>query len=698
MRFVKILLLLILLFSFAYPVLGVNDSLSVSYSYDTNANYLQSGHKCIANSDRLITGVDKDSGDSGENILIYNVSETSGDRQDGLIYNSSIVGVHADISDLKVLKGLAYYIVVQRSGGSRTMAYKFNNPSLPYNKVGFNCTHRAEYSGGWLPDALHSYAIQSIQSEDLPSAIYGMANISVFNSSNDETFNLGEGENFRIEVNLTTTEGVNINDSNCSFKLDRGLVEVDGDGLNFSLANNGADFDVYSSSFAVGLLDNQSTQYLHFYACHVSGINTYDLSVSFCGADVVNIDHTLFPICSEGVGFIFVGSDACLNKTYANITIDNDAPVLNKGAQIWGVDWDTEYTKLILEQNRGLYFNDSLKKYVSNQSIEYYVHDIYELEVSCINDDPDLSVYEVVNLTIENNPPQIFLEFVSTGITSFSFSDTQVIEYENTGGNWSFNWTLGVFIDDNDVNYTIGTLRNQSDIICNRSGYQLECDSFEAETFLFPNALYNLSVYAEDEGGLNDWESINFSVNDTTFPVCYGLENISFPVVSLPKLYTFNITCLDYSGSNFSIICDDLYFSNQSDFLNYFWDNQSIVYNDSSCFVRACDYWDNCYTGVMSLNFTGEMPVYDAWNEGVSWNLQNTLINIFLLVFWVALVVLTLNTRGNRGNIIQFFNILQLVTGFVAGTIWFKAYFIIGFPIILIAVGFFIGFIMDNKK
>lgn len=84
-------------------------------------------------------------------------------------------------------------------------------------------------------------------------------------------------------------------------------------------------------------------------------------------------------------------------------------------------------------------------------------------------------------------------------------------------------------------------------------------------------------------------------------------------------------------------------------------------------------------------------------SEEVSSPLSSVIEKIFLLVLWVVFLVLTLVLKGNKGNTIGFLNILQMILGFVSGSVWMGDYFLVGFPIILVSIGFFIGLIFQNR-
>jgi len=72
-------------------------------------------------------------------------------------------------------------------------------------------------------------------------------------------------------------------------------------------------------------------------------------------------------------------------------------------------------------------------------------------------------------------------------------------------------------------------------------------------------------------------------------------------------------------------------------------------------------------------------------------SVPESLFYIFLVLFWIILLVMTLLIKGAHGRTIGLLNIFQMVVGFVSGSAWISYNFLIGFPLIFVAVGFFVG-------
>lgn len=73
------------------------------------------------------------------------------------------------------------------------------------------------------------------------------------------------------------------------------------------------------------------------------------------------------------------------------------------------------------------------------------------------------------------------------------------------------------------------------------------------------------------------------------------------------------------------------------------------------------------------------------------------LFYIFLMGFWVVFLLMTYQIRGTSGNIIGFFNIMQLCLGLTCGISMLRFSFLLGTPITFVAVGTFVGLIVYER-
>lgn len=105
----------------------------------------------------------------------------------------------------------------------------------------------------------------------------------------------------------------------------------------------------------------------------------------------------------------------------------------------------------------------------------------------------------------------------------------------------------------------------------------------------------------------------------------------------------------------------------------------------------------NCVDAIQQIKVVSPGPGVDI--EGIKEfeTIPQAMFHIFMVFLWIVFVIMALSLRGPNGKTIQFFNILQMLVAFVEGTAFIKFSVLIGFPIIFVGLGIFIGLIMDKK-
>lgn len=312
------------------------------------------------------------------------------------------------------------------------------------------------------------------------------------------------------------------------------------------------------------------------------------------------------------------------------------------------------------------------------------------------------------------------LFFAEGGYADVSNSGTSLQARHYTGGAWSDYSTCNIDIPTSRYSYYVisydGTTLKQ---YVNKT----ECASVvvgnidQAVDLIISNSDWTQVI---DEAIFFNTNCSIQNVNDLTDNFFGGLQYpFTAPNVSLDILF------LNSSGFVDSVFVDNPFYV----VLNL--TSDGVAVNDSSCNVSfpilglketSFNFSDDFYySGVLTYNISGnysinvscslpynesrvlmvlegiDEPVPPVESVGVDLSpLSDALINIFLLMFWVVLLVLALTLKGVKGGTIQFFNIMQMVVGFVAGSVWMHDYFLIGFPLIFVSLGFFLGLIMDK--
>jgi len=271
---------------------------------------------------------------------------------------------------------------------------------------------------------------------------------------------------------------------------------------------------------------------------------------------------------------------------------------------------------------------------------------------------------------------------------AFSLLNNSVFEY--LAGLWSITY----LVDSSSViDVNINNVSNVSDTLYFNISSSVHPVVFGSSLIDDANP-HNFYIFVNDTF-YNSSSSIYFNISDSVSPGCSGLNDSS---LSAGDTYLLSVVCIDESFDLFNLSCGAVYsyFNSSLDSDGFNFNDGFVVDETTECFYSYCDKFDNCVSDSFIISAVADAP--DSGGVSVDLTvLSNTLINIFLLLFWVILLILTLTLKGAKAKTIQFLNIMQMLTGFVAGSIWMHDYFLIGFPLILVSLGFFVGLIMDEK-
>jgi len=105
------------------------------------------------------------------------------------------------------------------------------------------------------------------------------------------------------------------------------------------------------------------------------------------------------------------------------------------------------------------------------------------------------------------------------------------------------------------------------------------------------------------------------------------------------------------------------------------------------CFDSVGEF--NCDSGSQVIGLLPPDYTKELGREFES--IPQALYHIFLLIFWFLIVIVVFTVKGGRGDTIQLLNILQMAVGIVAGIMFFKFSFMVGFPVLFTAIGIFVG-------
>lgn len=112
----------------------------------------------------------------------------------------------------------------------------------------------------------------------------------------------------------------------------------------------------------------------------------------------------------------------------------------------------------------------------------------------------------------------------------------------------------------------------------------------------------------------------------------------------------------------------------------------SQVKGNKVCFNSVGKF--NCVTGSQKLFFDTVVPEPIAKPFT---SVPQALFYVFLLCFWAVFFILTFLVTGRHGDTVQILNLFQMVLGVTAGVVFIPFSFAVGFAVIFVAVGTFVG-------
>lgn len=283
---------------------------------------------------------------------------------------------------------------------------------------------------------------------------------------------------------------------------------------------------------------------------------------------------------------------------------------------------------------------------------------------------------------------------VSLGSVNYELFDNMHIDFIDNSLN--FTYEIINLSEDWINNITIKIINTSSDIIYYSNTSTLP-------EIISPSNAFKLSqnnpfiitaqIYYNNEVCITT-DSIIFNISDVKYPNCTIFNSVSLNEENLPELIDLSFSCNDDTNISGFLYCPDLInhtFYNEVSPYNYI--NLSEINNSLSCNITVIDEYSNNIT--LSRYFT--IIPYTAPPAVDVTPISNSFLNVSLLFLWVVLMVLTLTLKGRSGKTIQLINILQMVFAFVVGSIWMGSYFLLGFPIIMVGIGLFIGLIMNDR-
>ncbi len=192
---------------------------------------------------------------------------------------------------------------------------------------------------------------------------------------------------------------------------------------------------------------------------------------------------------------------------------------------------------------------------------------------------------------------------------------------------------------------------------------------------LFDQTPVVLTSFAKNTTATAEDETVGFTLTgvDATSgidTVLFNIDGVNVTTTNTTSEYLYIFTCS----------------SNNTGVFSQAWANDSvgnIVFNDTGL-TYACD---------LPLPFVGG-DVSGSNTEFSS--VSQAIFFIFLIGLWVVFLLLTVFGRGKRGKTIQLFNFGQVFLGISSGLSFIPFSFIVGFIVMMIAIGVFLALILEN--
>lgn len=385
---------------------------------------------------------------------------------------------------------------------------------------------------------------------------------------NDTTPN--EQDDISILLNHTDQTGTPLSDSHCNITVYNTIIKKPFTNQSFYVNLNEPHFQTLSGLSTTNVISD----YVYFSACHYNDIVKDQLTINLtCGGSSFkqNVNPTLYPKCSDGVGRVAVNFTDCIGQS--SIIVNVTSPTRKN---IQALNLERHYSSILYAN---LSYNASTGVYSSSTPNSFYTEGNKSIDTKCTNSlGDDYTNTELIGVTALNLIPTTNINHIFLG--SYIYNYTGVLEFLNETFNFS------VSISDNDIKKYNITLTNNTGTVG---------QSFDSRLTLSPDDLrnianpYNLSVWAKDKGGAVSYSSILFEINDTATPICSGLTDTT---VTEATTYNWNVNCIDESFYSFNISCDNgfSYFKKDIILESWNWVNSTFV-NDTavSCNYEYCD-------------------------------------------------------------------------------------------------------------
>lgn len=444
---------------------------------------------------------------------------------------------------------------------------------------------------------------------ELPAAPAAVLTSFVKNGSRVTKTLLNKGEFFRVFSNFSLDNGSVLSGAICNVTLYNASRQIIGN-PSFSLCNSGCDFSTYKNQTMQESNVSVIFDAVHFRACHYNSNPTNSLTGFICNKPFT-VSSGSFPVC-PATALVYINSTGCLGKEYVQYNLTTNA-VISKRVLVTEIAADRRYSVF----TQGMFFNSTNGLYRSNRRgnyFVYYIHGLKSIKTNCT--EGPYNKFRTDQVTVENDPPLITFDTVENSRGVFVLADRMAINFSS--GNW--NWHTSVV--DFDMSMVQYRFRNSTGQVIWSNNTVVPVNPLVTDGFLFAkNQQYNFSVFANDSHHNSSYKSIKFFINDTTLPVCSGLNSVT---LFNGSTYSWAVSCSDDYFWSFNLSCGNGFNHFKGSIANttYSFANSTLISSgtDFSCAYEYCDGHTAMLIEPMDIKPIGKEGIIDV--EGIQLNVR----------------------------------------------------------------------------
>lgn len=382
-------------------------------------------------------------------------------------------------------------------------------------------------------------------------------------------------------INFTYVDnGTVIADSDCAAYFNETSIENRSIGADFTLCSAGCDHSRYEEELFLDETDADNDvqgDFINIELCRNSpdqeGL-TIDINCS-SNTDQILIGGSNIEQCSLGFNTLTREITGCTSEYNINVTLTDSAAFPNR----LNISHFHIYRTIHDYITENLAFSGGLYYY---HPIAFHKEGQYLAIGNCSN--AALSGNDDLNITVTKTEDSIIINSYYTDMF-YNFGDDSVIEYTNAPVQLGIIFIFDLPIDD----FNVTIFNENSSIMQQNKSLDIGANVTIPPYLLvdFQNSL-NITIWANDTAGNTAFRSYNFSVKDTSSPICSGLDNENILNASS---YDWHVSCTDEYFWSLNISCAGLfdYYKEGIGETSFLYENSTVISDDITCSYEYCD-------------------------------------------------------------------------------------------------------------